>query len=64
MTCPQLPPPDDSDHDDAPALCPTCGGDGWCIVGLDYDVEDGVNGPFDGETERCPNCGGTGRAAD
>ena len=45
-------------------LCWTCGGDGWGVVGLDWDCDDYVNGPYPGEVERCPNCGGSGLAKD
>jgi hypothetical protein len=50
--------------DDPPDRCHTCHGDGWVIIGLDLDCDDGVNGPFDGEAVKCPNCGGSGLAKD
>lgn len=62
---------EDQARDMAPELfaewderCPTCHGDQWVIVGTDIDCDDGVNGPYDGETIRCPNCHGSGKAAD
>jgi hypothetical protein len=51
----------DSDDDDS---CSYCGGDGWGIVGTDWDTDDAINGPYDGEIEKCPNCGGSGEAKD
>jgi hypothetical protein len=45
-------------------LCRTCHGDGWVIVGLEVDCDDGVNGPFNNETIKCPNCHGSGKAED
>jgi hypothetical protein len=45
-------------------LCHTCGGDGWGIVGVDWESDDPINGPYDGEIEKCPNCGGSGLAKD
>lgn len=44
--------------------CHYCGGDGYGIVGLDWDCDDGVNGPYDGEVEECPCCHGSGKAED
>ena len=44
--------------------CSYCGGDGWGIVGTDWDTDDAINGPYNGETERCPCCNGSGRAKD
>lgn len=54
----------DYDEDRVGNACPTCGGEGWGIVGTDWDCEDGINGPYDGEIERCPNCHGSGDADD
>jgi len=54
----------DDDIGDEDNLCHYCDGDGWGIVGLDWDCEDGVNGPYNGETERCPNCHGSGLSND
>lgn len=51
---------DDEDDDG----CSFCGGDGWGIVGTDWDTDDAINGPSDGEVEKCPNCGGSGDAKD
>lgn len=50
--------------DDASDLCHYCDGDGWGIVGLDWDCQDGVNGPYNGEIERCSCCGGSGKEKD
>ncbi len=52
------------DCDGCMGPCTYCDGDGFGIVGTDWDCEDGINGPYDGETEECPNCHGTGRAKD
>ena len=49
---------------DTDELCWYCDGEGFGIVGVDWDCDDGVNGPYDGETETCPCCHGTGRADD
>lgn len=54
--------PDWPDEDDD--SCSYCGGDGWGIVGTDWGCEDGVNGPYNGEIEQCPNCHGSGKAKD
>jgi len=54
--------PDDYDDDDRD--CSFCGGEGWGIVGTDWDTDDAINGPYDGEIEKCPNCGGSGDADD
>lgn len=56
-SCPDYPDEDDDS-------CHYCGGDGWGIVGLDWDCEDGVNGPYNGEIGECPNCHGSGKAKD
>lgn len=45
-------------------LCHYCDGDGWGLVGLDWDCQDGVNGPYDGETDLCPCCHGSGKEKD
>lgn len=34
--------------------CWYCGGEGWGIVGTNWDSHDPINGPYDGEIERCP----------
>jgi len=52
------------DDDEPIALCHYCNGDGCGIVGLDWDCDDGVNGPYEAETERCPCCHGSGKAKD
>ncbi len=52
---------DDFDED---RFCHYCDGEGFGIVGTDWDCSDGVNGPYDGEVERCPCCGGSGMAKD
>lgn len=54
----------DWDFDEETALCHYCDGDGWGIVGTDWDCEDGVNGPYSGEIEECPCCGGSGKERD
>ena len=52
------------DEDDDERDCSYCGGEGWGIVGTDWDTDDAINGPYDGEIEKCPNCGGSGDADD
>ena len=47
-----------------PADCWHCGGDGMGIVGTDWDCDDPINGPYPGEIETCPCCGGSGDAGD
>jgi hypothetical protein len=54
---------DGSDEGDN-ARCHYCGGQGWGFVGTDWDTDDAINGPFDGEMEKCPCCGGSGHAED
>jgi hypothetical protein len=54
---------DDLDEEEH-AACHYCDGDGWGIVGLNWDCDDPVNGPYDGEIEVCPCCGGSGKEAD
>lgn len=44
--------------------CSYCGGEGYGVVGADWDTDDAINGPYDGDIERCPNCGGSGDADD
>ena len=54
-------------QDDCPECnrwCHYCGGDGWGIVGTDWDSDDPINGPYDGAIERCPCCHGSGLAKD
>ncbi len=52
---------DDMDYDPATEPCHYCHGDGCGIVGLDWDCADAVNGPYDGDFETCPCCGGSGK---
>ena len=52
------------DLDDDWEPCWRCNGHGWGIVGVDWDCEDAINGPYDGETEKCHCCGGSGKADD
>ena len=54
----------DTEPEGGAELCWTCHGEQWVIVGLEIDGDDGVNGPYDGETIRCPNCHGSGLARD
>ena len=51
---------DDADR----TTCWYCGGEGYGLVGVDWDCSDGINGPYDGESERCPCCHGSGKADD
>ena len=44
--------------------CHTCHGEQWGIIGGDWESEDPINGPYEGDIERCPNCGGTGKEKD
>lgn len=55
---------EDDEYDDGEHACWHCGGEGWGIVGDDWDSDDPINGPYDGEVERCPCCHGTGNAKD
>lgn len=56
---------DDDDFDyDPDRNCHYCGGEGWGVVGCDWDCDDPINGPYDGEIERCPCCHGSGKAED
>jgi hypothetical protein len=57
-------PDDDFDDPDPDADCHYCGGEGWGIVGTDWDSDDPINGPYDGEIQPCPCCGGTGDVDD
>ena len=53
---------DDLDWDEE-SDCRTCGGDGWGVVGDDWDAAD----PFwdiPRTIQRCPNCRGSGLAKD
>lgn len=50
-------------HDENADECWQCGGEGWGIIGDDFPNMDPVNDP-DGEVEKCPCCGGTGKAED
>jgi hypothetical protein len=54
---------DDFD-DDEPATCHYCDGEGYGIVGTDWDSDDPINGPYDGDIQRCPCCHGSGEAKD
>jgi hypothetical protein len=44
--------------------CWTCGGEGWGIVGVNWDSDDYINGPYDGDIQQCPNCRGSGQLKD
>lgn len=55
----------DDDYDDGEErACWHCGGEGWGIVGTDWDSDDPINGPYDGEIQRCTCCNGSGLAKD
>ena len=54
----------EEDLDPEEVFCWTCGGDGCGVVGVDWESEDCVNGPYPGEIEKCPNCHGSGLAKD
>ena len=51
------------DPDNDPG-CHYCGGEGYGHVGTDWDCDDPINGPYDGEFMACPCCGGSGSADD
>ena len=51
--------PDEDDED-----CWQCGGDGWGIVGVDWDGDPEEYGADDGEVVKCPCCHGSGKAKD
>lgn len=57
---------DDDDwlYDDENCDCWYCGGQGWGLVGADWDMHDAINGPYNGEIEECPCCRGSGDAED
>lgn len=57
---------DDEDFDGDPDAqwCHYCCGEGWGIIGDDWDSDDPINGPYPGESQRCPCCGGSGKAED
>lgn len=60
-------PPCDCGDRDCPQCsddCWRCHGEGFGVVGDDWDCTDGVNGPYPGETTKCPCCGGSGKASD
>lgn len=57
-------PEHDLDEEDFDLECHTCGGEGWGIVGVHWDSDDPVNGPYPSEVEKCPNCLGSGLAKD
>lgn len=44
--------------------CHYCHGEGYGVVGTDWDSDDPINGPYDGEIEKCPCCHGSGKAGD
>jgi hypothetical protein len=44
--------------------CYYCRGEGWGVVGCDWDSDDPINGPYDGDVQRCPCCHGSGLAKD
>lgn len=54
---------DGSQDDPHRKHCWLCHGDGWGLRGEDWENDDPVN-EADGEIERCPCCGGSGKAED
>jgi len=69
--------PDDYEYDDEPdcmcmddecpickTTCHYCGGEGYGVVGCDWDSDDPINGPYEGEVQKCPCCHGSGKAED
>lgn len=65
-TAPPYSAPDDWECYDTleDSRCHYCGGDGWGIVGTDWDSDDPINGPYPGEIQQCPCCNGSGDADD
>ena len=62
---PQYPPIIDSSFLELPdPPCWQCEGKGWGIIGVNWDCDDSVNGPYDSELEKCPCCSGSGDADD
>ncbi len=55
---------DAEDEEGPERACWYCGGVGRGIVGVDWDTDDAINGPWDGEVQTCPNCSGSGLAED
>ena len=56
-------PHDDDWSDDDERACWQCRGEGWGIVGVDWDaLEPGWD--MDGDIQQCPCCGGSGDAKD
>lgn len=67
----------EQEHDDEPECncmdddCPVCSppchychGEGYGIVGCDWDSDDPINGPYNGDIQKCPCCGGSGESKD
>jgi len=52
------------EDDDYEYECWRCHGEGWGIVGVDWDSDDYINGPYDGEVVECDCCHGSGLAKD
>jgi hypothetical protein len=57
---------DDMNYDGDPdeQRCWRCHGQGWGIVGCDWDSDDPDDESSDGEIEECDCCGGSGLAED
>jgi len=57
--------PIDYDYfDDEEIPCWQCQGEGYGIVGMDWDSDDPINGPYNGDIQQCPCCNGSGLADD
>lgn len=54
---------DDRYDDEDVAICWRCDGEGFGVVGLDWDNDDPINDD-DGDAETCDCCGGSGLAED
>jgi hypothetical protein len=52
------------EYDDEPGVCWHYHGEGYGVVGDDWDSDDPINGPYEGEVQRCPCCNGSGKAED
>jgi len=55
---------DGSQDDPHRKTCWQCHGEGYGVVGDDWESDDPINGPYSGEITKCPCCGGSGLAKD
>ena len=54
----------DDDCPECSGSCHYCHGEGWGVIGCDWDSDDAINGPYPGQIQKCPCCHGTGKAKD